>query len=337
MRSAVLLFLMAIWLGLSVSGVRAADGPIERGISFVSWSPGSYAEVAAGPGRAPAASIEADLVLPAGTSHRSPVPAVVLLHGSSGFSNGYGLRVARALARRGLAALVVHTYRSRGIERRPTVPELAEKVPRYSQIADAYAALDYLSDLPEIDPRRIVLGGFSTGGKVAVLAAFEPVAAAVTDSERRFAGHVSYWGICDTLYEDFPATGAPVLLMIGEKDEVTPRDRCKEVAENLTELGAPTRLRVYSGAHHAWNGVDFEPKFLAKRYNPANCRWILSGDGTARELTTGVSGGWDDPGLARGFLCLTRGYTVGRNDAVTAESRRDVVAFIASLPPSPQR
>ena len=134
------------------------------------------------------------------------------------------------------------------------------------------------------------------------------------------------------MFEDLPATGAPVLILIGEKDTVTPVGRCRELTQNLRESGAPAEMIVYAEAYHAWNGVDFAPRYFIDRYNPAECRWIMSGDGTIRETTTGTKGAWDDPALAAALKCLRRGYTIGRNEAATAQSRHDVVSFLSSLP-----
>ena len=337
--AAMRVLLAPIWvlLGICASATAWAQSPpssgpvTEQAVSFSSWSPASYAEIRAGRESATPTPLSADLFLPAPTPRGEPLAAIVLLHGSSGFSNGYGRRIAADFARDGIAALVVYSYRSRGIDGRPSARELARKVPRYAQIADAYAALAFLSSHERIDPGRIALGGFSIGGKTTVFAAIEEVARAFQPDGRRFAAHVSYWGTCDALYEKLPATGAPILLLIGEKDAVTPLPRCRELADNLRRAGAPVDLIVYADAYHGWNAVDFAPRYFAERHNPAPCRWILSGDGRLRETSTGVEGAWDDPALAAGFACLAQGYTIGKNEAASAKARRDVVSFLSGL------
>ena len=63
-----------------------------------------------------------------------------------------------------------------------------------SGVADAYAALDMLARHPRIDADRIAIVGFSFGGEVAHLTAFERRAHRVlAPGQRRFAAHVAYY------------------------------------------------------------------------------------------------------------------------------------------------
>ena len=67
------------------------------------------------------------------------------------------------LATMGMAVLLIETYDSR----RDLATGFIERVLNITEtmfVADAYAALTYLAARPEIDPRRVVLVGFSYGG-----------------------------------------------------------------------------------------------------------------------------------------------------------------------------
>lgn len=95
-------------------------------------------------------------------------PSVVILHGYTG-NRGGDHRIlpllARHLAARGVAALSFD-FRGSG----DSEGDFSEMTVS-REVEDAVAAADYLRDLPEIDPERTMLLGFSMGGMVAALAA----------------------------------------------------------------------------------------------------------------------------------------------------------------------
>lgn len=101
--------------------------------------------------------------LPAG---RGPHPAVLLLHGITASrieSHRLFVHLARALASRGIAALRFDfrgSGDSEGEFQDMTVP---------AEVADAKAALDWLTGRPEIDSARIGVLGNSLGGMIAAL------------------------------------------------------------------------------------------------------------------------------------------------------------------------
>src|SRR5207248_6258209 len=103
------------------------------------------------------------------------VPAVVLLHGSGGILPSRELTYAPQLARMGVAALVVDSFgarRERGTEFLERVLNITETM----MLADAYSALRFLASRPEIDPKRIVLTGFSYGAMATMYALYAQVA-----------------------------------------------------------------------------------------------------------------------------------------------------------------
>ena len=69
----------------------------------------------------------------------------------------------------------------------------AVRSPWASAVAEAYAALKLLANDPRIDASRIAIVGFSFGGEVAHLSAFERLRAALVPGELRFAAHVAYY------------------------------------------------------------------------------------------------------------------------------------------------
>lgn len=106
--------------------------------------------------------------LPDAPRPTSGFPSVVMLHGLGGDRSEYGrlfTLASRFFAAGGLASLRFD-FRGNG----DSDGDHAE-VTITREVEDTFAAADYLRGLPEIDPERVSLLGYSLGGMVAALAA----------------------------------------------------------------------------------------------------------------------------------------------------------------------
>lgn len=99
---------------------------------------------------------------------RSNIPAVVMCHGLGGHKSGRNrlyVRLAKQLAANGIASLRFD-FRGSGDSEGDFTESTVEGF-----VSDALKALEYVSNHPKIDPKRIGLMGRSFGGTIAVLAA----------------------------------------------------------------------------------------------------------------------------------------------------------------------
>src|SRR5207237_2220285 len=136
------------------------------------------------------------------------------------------------LARMGVAALVVDSFGAR----RHLGTEFIERILNITEtmiLADAYSGLGFLAARPEIDPRRVVLTGFSYGAMAAMYGLYAQIADKLAPAGPRFAGHVAFYGPCIARFEDNRTTAAPLLLLIGGKDEIVDQRRCAETAADI--------------------------------------------------------------------------------------------------------
>ena len=188
-----------------------------------------------------------------------PFPAVVLLHGCSGTERNTGNQtVWRGLKRhaaflndRGFVTLIVDSF----AERRAgdSCGNSSKYVPR--RVGDAYAGLEYLASRPFVDADRIGAVGFSQGGGVSLFSVSEMVVRKKTaysiDSPVRFRAAVAFYPWCGYSYGSF---FAPVLVLIGEKDDWTPARHCT-VLEKMMAFGSDTEFDVvvYPGAYHSFD------------------------------------------------------------------------------------
>jgi len=210
-----------------------------------------------------------------------PFPAVVILHDCSGLgprSSGAPERWARELGARGYVTVIPDSFTTRG---RPdgvctdASPGRADVAPS-RRVRDAYAALVHTQALPYVDGRRVGLMGGSHGGSttLAAMAAPAPSGERLAREKRAgFAAAVALYPGCGAALGTWRAnaTGtyravAPLLILIGEKDDWTPAASCVTLAASSRATEHPVAITVYPGAHHSFDS-DRPVRFVAARVN----------------------------------------------------------------------
>lgn len=298
----------------------------QQAITFPSSSPFLLAD--AGTRRAEPTTAYGTLFVPPGRHPPRSLPAVVMLHGSGGVQSARELTYGKQLSAMGVVALVVDAFGARR-DRGTGFTERLLNITETMLVADGYAALDHLAARPEIDPGRVVLIGFSYGGMATMYALNAQVAERLAPDGLRFAGHAAFYGPCIARFADRRTTGAPLLMLYGDGDEIVDRRRCDEVAADFRAGGSDVEAIVYPGAVHQWDG-SFGRRLIGR--NLAGCDFEVGADGTVRDRNTGfiVSGA-----LMRKLLlalCVEdRPYPIGRDDAVRRRSNRDLGRFLARV------
>ena len=144
------------------------------------------------------------LVLPAGASADSKVPAVIILHGSGGDYTGRSVNLAMRLARNGIAGLAIDTFAARNLRTTDDYRERLDKAPIFTQMADALSALQELQNHPYIDVQKIGVTGFSLGAGSTLYMMFEPVIENVLGADGpRFSAYATFYGGCMVDFDDF--------------------------------------------------------------------------------------------------------------------------------------
>ena len=189
------------------------------------------------------------------SSVAAPCPAVVICHGSDGV-DGRGEFHARALNAAGIVTLEIDMWAARGVARgagaRPRSP--------IDTVPDAFAALTFLGDQPEVDPRRIGIMGFSWGGVVTLLSATRALADAHRGERPGFAAHVAHYPVC-WAYSAAPGlslvdrTDAPILIQTGEADAYDTPGAGERLALMLRADGGTGDIeqRAYPAATHGFD------------------------------------------------------------------------------------
>jgi dienelactone hydrolase len=236
-----------------VAVIRLLATLLAAGIAAGPAGAGTLVEFANLPGQLPA-RLQGYLARPdAGLSGflgvrpaHGPYPAVVVLHGCGGVSS-HAVEIADRIGSWGYVALAVDSLGPRGLPH-------ACNSGLQGQPFEAYAALRHLSELEDVDPARIAVLGNSLGG-FAVLAAVDRDLVAQYFTER-FRAAVAYYPGCGI----GPATlTAPTLILIGEADDWTPAEHCREMVAHARPDSAPIELIVYPGVHHAFDVAALQP------------------------------------------------------------------------------
>lgn len=177
-----------------------------------------------------------------------PFPAVVLMHGCSGWHGSNITDWASWFVKRGFVALMIDSFGQRGVKGVCGSPTKAHPTPR-TRAQDAQGARDYLSQLPSVDARRLVLMGFSHGGTTAVVAAGADMGRDASASVLRFAAVVALYPWCGLGPGSFSEPVLPTLIVVGEKDDWTPAVLCLEREKAYETLG----VHVVPGATHSFD------------------------------------------------------------------------------------
>jgi len=257
-----------------------------------------------------------------------PWPAVVLLHGASG-PGSQDRHYADVLARAGFAVVAVDSFGARGVTRTVDDETLVSEA---SMLADAFAARQALADDPRIDAERIALVGFSKGGIAALYGAIEEIRAAY--GAKPFAAHVAYYPWCGLRPLALRTAGAPVLVQMGDNDNVAPVELCRDLVAAIEQADptASISLVVYPGARHAFD----HPSLASLGWVPitgmipSDCLIEEIEPGAFIERTTGHAVRADD--LAQILAaCGRRGAEAGGDPEAAARAEQTMIAFLKQM------
>jgi len=303
-------------------------------ITFPSSSPTTLFSAARG--RARATEGRGRLFRPPEAASARRRPAVVLLPGLGGIAESREPRYGAFLAERGYVALACDTFAERGaggaslLRRALTISETM-------MAADAFAALRRLAADPDVDPDRIAVVGFSYGGLAAILCAYEPIARLLGGAAGpRFCAHASLYGCSVARLREPVTTGAPVAILVGDRDRNVDLDHVAAIADDLRRGGSDVDLRIFAGARHQWDGPHRETTRV--RPSPRRMRLEIQPDFRVRDLRAGlvITGG-----LTRAASLIAhadpRGYDMLRDEAILARSDEALLALLARGAPSQAR
>jgi dienelactone hydrolase len=231
--------------------------------------------VTVGPSQA-GPEIDGWMYRPAGTG---PFPGVVLAHTCSGVSRHTGIW-GRLVASWGYVVVAPDSFGPRGEK---TVCGRGGVVSPNMRVADIAGAMEFLNTQPLVRRGDIGVIGHSHGGSTAVKAAQRSYALAA----RGLRAAVAYYPGCNPQFDRNVAV--PLLILIGEKDDWTPADRCRKL--QAAGFAQPDLVEVvyYPNAYHSFD-------------SRAQDRTITVADGKSHRLGYDPSAAPDAEARARAFF-----------------------------------
>jgi dienelactone hydrolase len=191
------------------------------------------------------------LYKPAGSG---PFAAVVGLHGCGGFnpiSHPLFDQWSKIIPGKGYLLLLIDSLKPRG---RDTLCGNSSIEPLKEVARDAVGGLNYLRSRPDVRPDSIALMGWSYGGSVTMNTMSKGVLpddrGLPKTPERDFRTAIVFYPGCHFLLNAQWRPRQPMLLLIGESDNVVRPAACKELAY---VAGPPIDAHFYPNAHHLFD------------------------------------------------------------------------------------
>ena len=179
---------------------------------------------------------------------------VVALHGCGGLYGTTGARKGRLNARHeamadllvaeGYSAVFPDSLTPRGETELCTQKIGSRKIDQTQRRADVLGTLAWVAAQPWAQPNRIALLGWSHGGS-AVLSATDSTRADVSGQAVKPVVAVAFYPGCAAAIRSGYKPSAPLVLMLGEKDDWTPPGPCIALGK---DVGA--EINVYADSYH---------------------------------------------------------------------------------------
>ena len=309
----------ALVLTYALAGVCSQVRPEIRQIETVTVSTQQFLR---GDKKGKPTLLAAELRIPT-TGRAGRLPAVILIHGSSGLAE-FHERWAQEINSIGVAALLVDSFSGRRIT---STTDDQSQLDSLAMMVDAYRGLGALAQDSRIDANRIAVMGFSKGAVAAVYSSNERFRKMYAPPDVRFAAHIGLYTPCITTYRaDDKVTGKPIRLFHGIADDYVPIGPCREYVERLKKAGVDVTLTEYLGAYHGYDNFlsksDSEPLMLPQAVTARNCRAVEGDNGLILNSKTGKP-------FNIGTDC-ERGAHIAYNEVATTATVKAVKEFLVA-------
>ena len=198
-------------------------------------------------------------------------PAIVASHGSSNW-RAHHLRYLEQMRQADFIVFAMHPFDSRGVD--STVGNQIN-VTSETVIHDMAMSLNLLWDDPRINNQKIYAAGWSLGGTATLFNGWLPLQKALNKSGASYAGYLMWYPGCLALPDLNEWDNDLMQIYIGEEDNWTPPQPCKDLVMNINAEGGNAYIELYPNSFHSFDGPQ-PLRLIPDAYSWADCKLKLN-------------------------------------------------------------
>ena len=198
-------------------------------------------------------------------------PMVVASHGSYNWRDHH-LRYLEQIRKANFIVFAMHPFDSRNIK-----STVGNQINLTSEtvIYDMAMTLNLVWDDPRVDNTKIYAAGWSLGGTATLFNAWIPLQDALNKPEASFAGYLMWYPGCLAL-PDLDLWDKDLMqIYIGEEDNWTPPQPCKDLVSKINSEGGNASIELYPNSFHSFDG-PMPLRLIPDAYSWANCKLKLN-------------------------------------------------------------
>ena len=200
-------------------------------------------------------------------------PAVVASHGSSNW-RAHHLKYIEQIRQAGFIVFAMHPFDSRGVN--STVGNQIN-VTSETVIYDMAMSLNLLWDDQRIDNQKIYAAGWSLGGTAALFNGWMPLQTSLNKNGASFAGYLMWYPGCLALPDLNEWDKDLMQIYIGEEDNWTPPQPCRELVADINSQGGNAFIEIYPNSFHSFDGPQ-PLRLIPDAYSWAECKLKLNAE-----------------------------------------------------------
>jgi len=198
-------------------------------------------------------------------------PAIVASHGSSNW-RAHHLKYLEQMRQAGFIVFAMHPFDSRGVN--STVGNQIN-VTSETVIYDMAMSLNLLWDDPRIDNQKIYAAGWSLGGTATLFNSWLPLQNSLNKSSASYSGYLMWYPGCLALPYLNKWDKDLMQIYIGEEDNWTPPQPCKELVSDINSQGGNAFIEIYPNSFHSFDGPQ-PLRLIPDAYSWADCKLKLN-------------------------------------------------------------
>ena len=254
-------------------------------------------------------------------------PAVVASHGSYNWRSHH-LIYLEQMRKANFIVFAMHPFDSRNVK-----STVGNQINLTSEtvIYDMAMSLNPLWDDDRIDNRKIYSAGWSLGGTASLFNAWLPLQEALNKPGASFAGYLMWYPGCLALPDLNLWDDDLMQIYIGEDDNWTPPQPCKELVTQINAEGGNAFIELYPNSFHSFDG-PLPLRLIPDAYSWANCKLKLNAETKKVYDPDNVFLDFSDPKLRRQAYesCAVKGEVMA---GASPEYKNAAYEHLASLLP----